>query len=410
MTTAAIIAEFNPFHNGHAHLLQKVRERGADRIIALMSGDFVQRGEPAIVDRYARAEMALKGGADLVLSYPVRYATSSAERFADAAVRILDALHAVDVIAFGSESGEADVLMRCARELAHESKDMRQKLKDGLKEGLSFPRARAFAVPAYKDLLASPNNILGVEYCKALIRNESGMEPWTFARIGQPHQDGQTIAPYASASAIRNKVEEDYTRLMEKQPSDLIEDAIHAAVPEATAEILTDALNRDGLILPEDFSALLLMRIWETDQPESLEIYQDVTPSLACTILNRRQEFRSVREFAEMCASKSLTISHVSRALLHIALGMRKDAAAEGALLTQVLGFREEAGDLLSLIKRNALIPVIVRPAEDSSVLLEGQRALFAEEMYLANLYEAVRAAKSGRDAIHACSRGVIKI
>ncbi|MDO5703232.1 MAG: nucleotidyltransferase family protein, partial [Lachnospiraceae bacterium] len=166
MKIAAVICELNPLHSGHARLFRCARDMGADCVLAVMSGDFVQRGEPAVMNRRTRARMALNAGADMVLSYPVRYATGSAERFASYAVRIADGLGCVDSLVFGSESGSLAELEKCARILADEPAFYRERLREALKMGKSYPAARAEALPEFSDLLREPNNILGVEYLK----------------------------------------------------------------------------------------------------------------------------------------------------------------------------------------------------------------------------------------------------
>ena len=173
MKIAAIISEYNPFHKGHAYQIEKTREAaGATHIIALMSGNFVQRGLPAIVDKYRRAEMALLGGADLVLELPVVYALSSAEFFADGSIKILNHLQGVDLLSFGSEEGDLSKLERIARILATEPSEYQKILKIHLSKGFSFPRARNEALSELLpdipiDFIQSPNNILGIEYIKA---------------------------------------------------------------------------------------------------------------------------------------------------------------------------------------------------------------------------------------------------
>ena len=204
MKTAAVISELNPLHSGHAGLFRAAREMGADSVMTLMSGDFVQRGVPSIVERYTRTHMALLAGADLVLSYPVRYATGSAERFAEYAVRILNGLGCVDWLVFGSESGDVDGLMECAGVLVQEPPEFRERLHAALRAGRSYPSAASEALPEYAGLLRDPNNILGVEYCKALIRTGSSIRPVTVKRLSSMHSDRSIRDSGASAGASWN--------------------------------------------------------------------------------------------------------------------------------------------------------------------------------------------------------------
>lgn len=185
MKVNGIIAEYNPFHNGHSYHLNTAEEQNnADYTIIAMSGNFMQRGEPALIDKYKRAEMALRNGADLVLELPAYYSASSAEYFAIGAVTLLDKLGVVDYLCFGSECGEINILTRIAEIIATEPEKYTNTLRHYMREGLSFPTARTTALleydPSlsnYHDVLSSPNNILGMEYIKALILRKSSMQP-----------------------------------------------------------------------------------------------------------------------------------------------------------------------------------------------------------------------------------------
>lgn len=211
--TVGIIAEYNPFHNGHAYQIREVRKQsGADYIIIVMSGDFVQRGRPALLDKYARARLALLGGADLVLELPCAAASGSAARFAQEAVRILDRLGVVQELWFGSEAGELAPLLEAAAVLAEEPPHFRNALRQSLRQGNSYPLARQKALEACSadgeklaapELLCLPNNILGIEYCTALKRLRSSVLPRTLKRVGSGYHDRQASGSFASASALR---------------------------------------------------------------------------------------------------------------------------------------------------------------------------------------------------------------
>lgn len=207
MKVVGIIAEYNPFHRGHEYQIRYVRETlGADYVIVAMSGDFVQRGAPALMEKYLRAEMALLGGADLVLELPIQVSTASAEGFAAGGVSLLDGLGCVDELCFGSECGDTEILMETARILVAEPPVYRDFLQKNLRDGMSFPLARSRALTSYvaksaisdvssgdghfifpeqmDSILSSPNNILGIEYCKALLRQNSSIRPHALLRKG----------------------------------------------------------------------------------------------------------------------------------------------------------------------------------------------------------------------------------
>ena len=217
MKTAGIIAEYNPFHTGHKYQIDHVKGTlSADYVVIAMSGDFVQRGTPALLSKYVRAEMALRAGADLVLELPVSCATASAELFARSGVQLLDGLGVVDTLCFGSECGDTEILMKLAGILVEEPEEFKSALRRNLKEGMTFPKARSLALgevlpgnesEKYQQVLSSPNNILGIEYCKAILRENSSIVPTAIKREGNDyHENSLFTDSFPSASAIRNAV------------------------------------------------------------------------------------------------------------------------------------------------------------------------------------------------------------
>lgn len=448
MKTAAVISELNPLHSGHASLFRAAREMGADSVMTLMSGDFVQRGVPSIVERYTRTHMALLAGADLVLSYPVRYATGSAERFAEYAVRILNGLGCVDWLVFGSESGDVDGLMECAGVLVQEPPEFRERLHAALRAGRSYPSAASEALPEYAGLLRDPNNILGVEYCKALIRTCSSIRPVTVKRLSSMHSDRSIRDSGASAGAIRRLLLEaghpgtdrsggisqekvhpgmDCSGSISRELSDpgsdqhvndqmgpgmSVEDlwkVLNEVIPAEACEVFRQSVEKHGLVRADLFSKLLLEKLWATDDPADLTQFLDVTDDLSRTLLQRRRDFTGWDGFMSLCASRSLTVSHVSRACLHIALSLGRSDQSEGALLTQLLGYRMEANRLVSAVS-DGTVPVVARPASPPDGLSRGQSALLKEEIRLSNLYEVFRSFECGLTPVHACSRVLLKV
>ena len=262
MKTIGIVAEYNPFHNGHLYQLQASRQQaGAECAVVVMSGNYTQRGEPAIVDKWARAEMALHSGADLVIELPVAYAMGSAEYFAYGAVKLLDSLGAIDMICFGSEAGSIDNLSAAARILADEPENYRSYLKEFLSEGISFPAARQKAISLYaksiygKDhlssLLKSPNNILGIEYLKALLRLKSNIIPMTIERIGSNYNSAELSGNMSSATSIR--------KILNDNGWDNARELLANTIPKCSADIM-DRQFEDGKgpIFPENYEMPLI--------------------------------------------------------------------------------------------------------------------------------------------------------
>lgn len=288
MKTIGIIAEYNPFHNGHAYQIAELkRKTNADFVVIAMSGDFVQRGAPAIIDKYCRAEMALLCGADLVIELPVVWAVSSAEDFAMAGVTLFDKMGCIDGICFGAESDQLPLLKSIAGVLAEEPDIYRSALSSHLKKGLAFPAARAAALSDYFkstgmnfiSILDTPNNILAVEYLKALKRRNSAMTPILIPRAGSGYHDTTINTPTASASAIRAAVSnvtpsDDHT--FHFSSADYGSQSIHSSrphlseiassMPEPAFALFQKEITSGRLMDADDFSSILGYRIFIVQQ------------------------------------------------------------------------------------------------------------------------------------------------
>ena len=354
MKIVGIIAEYNPFHNGHQyHIEEAIKIAGADAAIVVMSGDFVQRGTPAIMPKHIRAEMALNGGASLVLELPVPYATGSAEYFAHGAISLLNKLGCVDSICFGSECGEIIKLEELAHILSEEPEEYRFLLSSYLKQGNSFPHARQLAIHDYlnsdsaDEILASPNNILGIEYLKALYRLHSKMKAYTIRRISSNYHDQELKETYSSASAIRNEIKRDSM------------DTLLSQVSETNLKLLRNLKNLRYPVYPNDFSLVLKYKLMQ-ESKESLMKYADVSEELANRILNRLDEYKNLEQFCDILKTKELTYSRISRALLHILLDIKSEDYRD-ITYARVLGFRKSHSGILTQIKQNASIPLVTK-------------------------------------------------
>lgn len=316
MKIAAIISEYNPFHKGHAYQIQKTREEAeATHIIALMSGNFVQRGLPAIIDKYRRAEMALMGGADLVLELPVIYALSSAEFFAEGSVRILNHLHCVDLLSFGSEEGHLKELARIAEILAFEPAEYQEALKISLAKGISYPKARNEALmellpDVSTDFIQSPNNILGIEYLKALYRTNSTIEPFTVQRIGKGYHDEDLDEDtFASATALRKSIHEN-SSIEGHVPESLF--SYHRLLTEQAYPFVTLDSYLDLLKYRMITSGHLLSKIPEASEGLDQRIIS----------IFQKNSFDSMDQYIDLIKTKRYTRTRISRILLQFLLGM----------------------------------------------------------------------------------------
>jgi predicted nucleotidyltransferase len=433
MKTAGIIAEYNPFHKGHAfHISETKRITGADSCIVVMSGDFVQRGEPAILDKYARTEMALAAGADLVIELPVGFASASAERFAYGAVSLLDSLGVTDVICCGCEEGlSLEEVQIIAGILAKEPEAYQMSLREQLKNGFSYPAAREKALCAYltetgQDALAhkaglslsSPNAILTIEYAKALARLSSSIKLETIPRKGGYHSPEIVTSEhmgYSSATAVRKLILEAWkdTGTRDGQSLEQMEETLIDRIPgleEALPSSTIEMIKREPWFMDEgDFSEMLGYRLWSL-MGKSLTEYQDVTDDLAHRIQNKIQNskggYKNWETLSEQLKTRELTRSRIDRALLHILLDMKKSGMAENPLYARVLGFRQSSTPILKKIKENKRIPLVTNMAVANDVLAawyEEQGAqttgslaqeMLAQDVTAAHLYELAKQIK----------------
>ena len=401
-----IIAEYNPFHNGHAYQIKQARLlTGCDFLVVVMSGDYVQRGAPAVFDKYTRARMALACGADLVLELPVACSCASAEFFASGAVSLLDGLGCVDFLCFGSESGDLQSLMEPARILAKESPVFQEALRRGLSLGLSFPAARkeAFrACASNPDILDLPNNILGIEYLKALLQRESIIKPVTIKREGQGYHDTLLDSGFASASGIRRFLKQ------EEAPLSALP-ALKESLPDPVMEVLKDTLAHTLPVWEEDFSMLLRYELLRQSASD-LTRYADISPDLGRRLKNCADKFSSFSEFVALVKTKDVTYTRITRALFHILLNLTGEDTRNSVAMpyARILGFRKDHSRILGLLKENSRIPIIPKAADYKTYLTPDLQPLFEKDLFAANLYETIAAAKQKRAFLHDLKRSPV--
>lgn len=402
MTIAAIIAEYNPFHNGHEYMIQKVKENtGADYVIAVMSGDFTQRGIPGIADKHTRAKMAVSCGADAVFELPVRFATANAEQFATGAVALFHALSCIDYLCFGSECGKLSDFSGAVELLLNEPEELKQAIQKNLRKGLSYPRAFALSVRESgtdcniaSELLENPNNLLGLEYMKALKKLASGIKPHTITRTGTGYHDEHTAFSteagtlIASASAIRTALTKEVGSIATAQP----------LLPAESYRVFAESYGITAPITLNDFSLLLSARI-AMETKESLADFLDVPKELADRIYSFRDEFMSFTELIETIKHKQFTYARINRALLHILLNLKKspDCTADADMLVpyaRLLAMKKSASPIMKKIKKHSAIPVITKPADARKLLNEAALTMFLEDIAAADLYNRVAAFK----------------
>ena len=392
MKIVGLITEYNPFHAGHLYHMQQARElTGADYCVVLMSGSFVQRGEPAIFDKYLRTKTALLAGADLVLEIPAAFSTASAHEFAAYGVALLSAI-GVDAVVFGSECGQIEILKQAAYALNHESAEFQERLRKGLKAGLTYPQARAKALEmedTWASVLSSPNNILGIEYLRAAEDLHSPMEFYTISRKGSGyHEDTLADANFPSASAIRGIIRNSLSK-----DKDLL-DILASHLPAVTHPAYTGAVP----VFVDDFSELLNAAVLQMQATFSIA---DLSPELAARLAKPPYFPLSFEERIQALKTRQLTYTRVSRALLHLVLGMREEDISrwkdEGyALYARILGFRRQSSPLLSCLHKKSSIPLITKMADAAQNLSPSALALLEQEVYASHLYQTVRIKRGG--------------
>lgn len=414
MKIVGLITEYNPFHAGHLYHMQQARElTGADYCVVLMSGSFVQRGEPAIFDKYLRTKTALLAGADLVLEIPAAFSTASAHEFAAYGVALLSAI-GVDAVVFGSECGQIEILKQAAYALNHESAEFQERLRKGLKAGLTYPQARAKALGEtqaggtsvenvedfhantdvsnshiWSSILNSPNNILGIEYLRAAEDLHSPMEFYTISREGSGyHEDTLADANFPSASAIRGIIRNSLSK-----DKDLL-DILASHLPAVTHPAYTGAVP----VFVDDFSGLLNATVLQMQATFSIA---DLSPELAARLTKPPYFPLSFEERIQALKTRQLTYTRVSRALLHLVLGMREEDISrwkdEGyALYARILGFRRQSSPLLSCLHKKSSIPLITKMADAAQSLAPSALALLEQEVYASHLYQTVRIKRGG--------------
>ena len=344
-----IIAEYNPFHNGHLYHLTKSKQLArADFCVAVIGGNFTQRGEPSLIDKWSKAESALLNGVDLVLELPTLYATSSAENFADGAIKLLDSLKIVNTISFGAETSDLQILDDFAEVLYKEPRQYKNLLSAELKKGVSYPKARESAlmmylndIRKYLNVLSSPNNILAIEYLKALKKNKSLMEPLIVKRRNAIHNNLKIDGEMASATAIRNLV----------NTNEL--DEIEELMPLSSYSILKQCINHGhALNSLSVFEKEILYTIRMLDAKELTE-FPDVSEGLENLLKKAADSCNNISDLIKIVSSKRYTATRIQRILTYILLDITKKDMMLSKKVTpyaRILGFNEKGKKLISQI------------------------------------------------------------
>lgn len=394
MKVVSFITEYNPFHFGHKYHLEKSLEiSGATHSIALMSGSFLQRGEPSLVDKWTKAKMAVENGVDLVLELPFIYACQTAELFALGGVRILESLNIVDYLVFGSERGNLQPLDHIAQVLVEEPKDYRKALKSYLDKGLSFPAARSLALEDYfkernpekiegydyKEILRQSNNILGIEYLKALKKIHSKIKPLTIKRVGSDYKEERLKSNFASATAIRKGI-------LEKGLG-----SIRDYVPTYTYKLLEDFYIKYKAFNDLDNYLPIIKYLLLTMGPAEIASYLDVEAGLENRLVEKSFSSRTMDQLIDSISTRRYPKTRIQRILIHLLMDLKAEMV-ESYYNSQVpyirfLAANKKGLELLKLIKERSQIPILNKFAHYERLLDESFHPFIQCERKATDLY-----------------------
>lgn len=368
MKVAGIVAEYNPFHNGHKHQINSLQDSGFSHIIVAMSGNFVQRGDAAVIDKWQRTKMALESGADLVLEIPTSYCLAPAEKYGFGAVENLHKTGVVDSLCFGSESGDLDKINTLCEFLQSPRTD--EEIGKYLKISKNYIEARERVVAnglgrEFLEILKNPNDILAIEYLKALKTLDSNITPLPIKRIGVGHNDTESIGKFASASSIREmiKKQEDYSKFL----------------PETSLKLINE--RKEKLLFPADLQnnervILAKLRDLSTDDFEKLE---DVSEGLHNRLFDAVRSACSLEDLYTFAKTRRYTLARIRRLILNATLGI---CSYEKPPYLRVLGFSQNGKELLSKIKTKSDLPIVTSYADAKKISEEAKQYFEIEANY----------------------------
>ena len=345
MKVSGIVCEYNPFHNGHLYHIRKTRENGATHIVAVMSGNFVQRGDVAVIDKLERARLAVRSGADLVIELPVQYCLASAENFAAGAVYLLDSLGAVDEISFGSECGDAQKLLKAMGTVDMASITHSEEIKSIMEKGYTYPRALNSVVNGYDpesaSVIAEPNNTLAVEYLRALKKFSSDMSPFTVKRKYVRHDDDGTADGFASASNLREMIGQGIS--------------VSEFTTAEWAEAIKSAVSKGESASLSRLERVILYKL-RSSTVEDIEQICDVGQGLEHRIYGARMA-GSIDELLFTVKTKRYTMARIRRIMLALLIGITKEDMEQLPPYGRILAFNERGREILARAKDKAKIP-----------------------------------------------------
>lgn len=382
-----IIAEYNPFHNGHLyHILKSKEKTGADKVVAIIGGNFTQRGETSVIDKWSKAEMAIKNGADLVIELPTIYSVSSAENFADGAIKILNSLKIVDTISFGTETQDLNKLNIVANILYNEPKEYKDFLQESLQQGKSYPKSREEAIlkylndKSYSTIISSPNNILGIEYLKAIKKHRVKINPICIKRKDAGHLTLDYTGKIASATAIREMIK-----------LNKMKDVKNTTTPSSYL-ILKEEMEKGHFIYDiSQFENIMLYNLRNMSLQQIANL-PDVTEGMEHLIKKAADSCNTIDEFVNIVSSKRYTNTRIKRILVYALLKITKKDMAISKKCTpyiRVLGFNQKGKEMISKIKKKnpkANIVTSVKKFMDNNTN-KNLKTMMEKDIFSTNIY-----------------------
>jgi len=427
MKTCAIIAEYNPFHNGHFHQINTIKkELGCDNIVVIMSGDFTQRGIPAICDKAIRTKIALENGTSAVIELPVIFSSSSAQLFARGAVKILSSLNFIDYLVYGIESyNNNEIIKKAASTIISNEDEYNYHLKKFKQQGLSYPASCEAAFHKlnnsdnlqnklfdnncdkqkthndYRELF-KPNNILGIEYEKALIEFNSKIKTYAIKRRGNDYSSLSLDNPFVSAGALRHGF----------LTNEITEDDLIRFMPESAVEILYSKIKNQETIFIDDFSEMILIKLMELTN-DNLDIL-DLSEDILNKIKNNLNKYKSASQFVSEIKTRDYTYNRLMRVLCHILLNIKTNDlslafSSDNSMYARILGFNTNSSEILREMKKKSSIPIITNVKDGEKIISKDALSIFQKDIFASNIYNAVCRMKSGADTKNEYQYQIVK-
>jgi len=390
-----IVCEYNPFHNGHKYLIDQAKKHSdGQHIVCVISSNFLQRGEPSLISKFERAKLAIENGADLVFELPSLYSCRNASEYAHYSVDLLNKVGICDTLIFGSEHGDISKLDNISDILLKEPPLFKNLLKDNLKKGVSFPKARAIALEEYMDdstiteIIKSSNNILGIEYINAIKKLNSPISYDTIKRVGSSYLNQDITSTFSSATAIRKSIFDNSLSNIKDQ------------IPLNSYKLLDNISKKSTFISSSNLDEIINYKLRSLNLNE-IHKYQNVSEGIENRISDMLNKHLTFEEMVEFLASKRYPKTRMRRLLTHILLGINKDNNHNNIKYARLLYTSDKGKELFNVINKNTTIPVFTSYKKFYDISPSKVKQLLDFERKTSNVYESLRKGTYNSDYKH---------